>query len=311
MPLSRRTLLKMAASGLVASAASLINAAPGTPYAEQARLIRRIRDVIGDRAIGLDLRQVDPVTAESYFDIKINADQLYPVASCFKTWLALYYFWHTPRNEWRFDADSDVYSVVVFSNNLRTGSMLYRVGERITVFGNAIEKFNDFLLFTVGMQNGLFRWSWEGNPIEEFRDVRFFPSLQDRYTEVRGIRYELDNLFTASDLADGYAYLLANQADFEHGEAIRNTLNLCSVDAPEYPSPIERAFQRDYIGKDGVLPDEDTGLGRVINDAGILHIGRSTYILSFLSAGEGEFTSIDILTQIAAAIEDYEAAVDV
>jgi hypothetical protein len=308
MQISRRTMLKLMAGGLAAGAVNLVGAAPGTPQPELARLINGVRSAVGNREIGLDLRQVDPDSGEAYFRLEINADKLYPVASCFKTWLALYYLWHTPRNEWRFDADSDIYSVVVYSNNLRTGSIIYRVGERIEVFGNPMEKFNDFLLFTVGMENGLFRWSWEGNPIEEFRDVRFFPSLQDRYSEVRGIRYELDNLFTAKDLADGYAFLLASQHDPEHGEAVRTTLNLCDIEVPEFPSPIERAFGRHYTGKDGVLPTEDTGMGRVLNDAGILHIGRNTYILSFLSAGEGEYVSVEILKQIAVYLQDYEAS---
>lgn len=307
MSISRRTLLKMMAGGaLTATAPAIVRAAQGTPARPLARLDRRIRAAVTDREIGVALRQVDPATGQSHFEIAINADRLYPVASCFKTWLALYYFWQTPRAEWRFDTESDVYDIVVYSNNLLTGSILYRVGERIDVFGNAIEKFNDFLIFDVGMENGLYRWNWEDNAVEELIDPRFHPSLDDRYTEVRGVHYEMDNLFTANDLAGGYSFLLTNQGDPVNGEAIRHTLNLCAIGVPEYPSPIERSFEQPYTGKDGILPADETGLGRVVNDAGILRIGRSTYILSYLCAGEGEYASIEVLKEIAAALRAFE-----
>jgi hypothetical protein len=307
MHISRRTMLKLLiGSALVSQTPHQLLAAPGTPSSALGILRRKIERAVGNLEIGVDLRQVDPNTGESFFHIQVNEARLYPVASCFKTWLALYYFWNTPRAEWRFDEESDVYSVVVYSNNARTGSLIYRTGERINVFGNAIEKFNDFLLFQVGLQNGLYRWSWEENPVEELKDVRFYPSLADRYTSVHGIRYEMDNLFTVTDLADGYAYLLNNQFDHTYGEPIRTTLNLCSIEIPAYPSPIERSFGRSYTGKDGVLPAEPDGLGRVLNDAGIIQIGQSTYILSFLCAGEGEYTGLEVLRQIAVALEEYE-----
>ena len=307
MRISRRTMLKlMVGSTLAASTPQMLRAAPGTPSSALGILRGRIERAVGNLEIGVDLRQVDPDTGERFFQIQVNAERLYPVASCFKTWLALYYFWQTPHADWQFGEGSDVYSVVVYSNNARTGSLIYQVGERINVFGNAVEKFNDFLLFQVGMQNGLYRWSWEGNPIEEFRDIRFYPSLSERHTDIHGIRYELDNLCTVTDLADGYAFMLANQFDNTHGEAIRTTLNLCSIEVPAYPSPIERSFAREYTGKDGVLPAEPEGLGRVLNDAGIIRVGRGTYILAFLCAGEGEYTGLEVMRQIATALEEFE-----
>lgn len=305
MRLSRRTLLKvLLCCGAVALPSYRISAAPGAPAPAISALAADIADIIGRREVGFDLRQVDPTSGDSYFRVQVNADELYPVASCFKTWVALYYFWNTPQTNWLFEPGSPVHSVVVFSNNTLTGTLLAEVGTQINVYGNAIEKFNDFLIFTVGMQNGLYRWNWGGNPLEGLIDRRFAPTQDARYVDVSGTRYVMDNLFTAADLSNGYAFLLRERAN---AAAVDATLSLCGIPATDYVAPIERAFGRSYTGKDGVLPADLSAVGRVINDAGIIEVGSGTYILSMLCAGEGEFECIMILRQIAERIAEYEA----
>lgn len=306
MAVSRRTFLKLlGGAALAGGGSSLAWAAPGRPSPRITDLRNTLTDLIGDLAIGLDLRQIDPDSGDEYLRVQINADQLYPVASCFKTWLALYYLWYTPEDQQTYAEGSPVYSTVVFSNNTRTGTLIEQVGARINRYGNALEKFNDFLLFDVGLRNGLYRWSWEGNPVQDLVDTRFTPSLINRHITLNDERFLMDNLTTAADLADGYAFLL-NPPDATYQQAAARTLELCAIPAAAFPSPIERAFEDAYIGKDGVLPADRSIIGRVINDAGIITVGDSTYILSFLCAGEGEWVGINILREVAAILRDFE-----
>jgi len=306
MSLSRRTLLKWLAGAAISSSTSIAWAAPGRPSPRLNNLRNALTEAIGDLAIGLDLRQINPETGDEYLRIQINADQLYPVASCFKTWLALYYLWYTPEADWRYGEGAPVHSTIVYSNNTRTGELIDQVGARINRYGNALEKFNDFLLFDMGLRHGLYRWGWEGTPVEDLVDRRFTPSLINRHITIGDERYLMDNLSTAADLADGYAFLL-HPPDAVYQQAANITLGLCSISAPEFPAPIERAFERDYTGKDGVLPADRSVIGRVINDAGVITVGQSTYIIGYLCAGEGEWVGMNVLREIARILEDYEA----
>jgi hypothetical protein len=309
--LSRRKFLTLLGNGAAWSAASrLARAAPGLdPRAAQLRA--DLLAVLEGREIGFDLRRIDPDGFE-YFRVQHNADELYPVASCFKAFLGLYYFWNTPRAEWRTELGSTLHSVVVYSNNTLTGTLLEDISARLDIYGNAIEKFNDFLLYRLGLRNGLFAWNWEGTITENLIDNRFAPS-DERYVEIRGLRYAMDNLITAREMADGYAFLIrpftliGMDSAPQAAAAAAAALDLLAIPAGEYQSPIERVFADGYTGKDGVLPADQSAVGRVINDAGIVPVGDGLYIVSYLCAGEGEFLGLELLRQIAALLEAYEA----
>lgn len=323
MTISRRTLLKSAGAGLVL--ALLPRVAPPLAHAQtppQVRLVDAINRAIGNRMIGFDLRRIDEEGVEQ-FRVQVNADRLYPVASCFKAFTVLYYCWYMPYLLWSSpDEESLLYRVAVSSSNIGTTSLLYEVAPRVPnlVPGrNAIEKFNDFLVYTLGLPNGIYRWSFGVDTGEESgtlstpppvdTDRRFEPSLT-RYVEVRGERYLMDNLFTAADLADGYALMLLPDSfpDVDRAAtAIDVTLDLLSIPFEDYESPFERVFERSYVGKDGVLPAADSPVGRVINDAGIVQFGEGRYVIAFLCL-EGEFAALEVLGEIRAAIEAYEAA---
>lgn len=311
LKLNRRTFLSLCGIGAASLfTPQIIHAAPRSPAPALTRLRERIAAVIGSREIGLDLRRINPETNAEFFRISINAEKLYPVASCFKMFLVLYYFWHTPRPDWQYQENSPIYRVAVFSDNIMTAVVLDEVGGRIDIFGNAIQKFNDFLIYTLGIPNGLYRWNWEETVTEGLVDWRFAPS-EERYVIAHGTRYRMDNLFTAADLANGYAMLLdpARFTDYDQAdEAIAQTLALLSIPAANYQSPIERVFPGGYTGKDGVLRADESAIGRVINDAGIVQVGGATYILSFMCAGEGEWVGLEVLRQIAQAIDEYEGA---
>lgn len=323
MALSRRAFLRWVAAGAASGLAfSLLPDAVAQSPAAQ-RLADAISRAIGSRAIGFDLRRIDDEGYEQ-FRVQVNADQLYPVASCFKTFAVLYYCWYMPYLMWSSpDAESLLYRVAVSSSNLGTTTLLYQVAPRVPVLvpgRNAIETFNDFLIYTMRFQNGIYRWSFGVDGGDESdslttpppvdTDRRFEPSL-GRYVEVRGERVLMDNLFTAADLANGYAMMLAPDSfpDVDRAAtAIDVTLDLHSIPFEGYESPFERAFERDYTGKDGVLPASDSPAGRVINDAGIVQFGAGRYVIAFLCL-EGEFAALEVLGEIRAAIEAYEAVV--
>jgi hypothetical protein len=308
---SRRTALKMLATGaasvLLPGAAGAVSTLP--PVDE---LRRNLSNVIGGLEIGLDLRRINERDGSEIFRIQINADKLYPVASCFKIFVVMYYLWHTPREQWRIDEYSAAYRVAVYSANGLTGTLMDEIDRRITYYGNAVQKYNDFLLFTLELEHGIYSWNWEGSPTDGFSDDRFEASSA-RSVHVRGLRYLIDNVTTAADLADGYMLLLQpdpfpNADDPDHAaEVVATTLDLFSIPAGGYQSPFERVFPNGYTGKDGVLPHSMSPLGRVINDAGIVRTDGGTYVISFLCAGEGEYVALQVLRQVAAMLDAFDS----
>jgi hypothetical protein len=274
-------------------------------------LVMAIREyletVIGGLSMALDFRTINRRQDEE-FRIQINAFGLMPVASCFKAFLVLYYFLNTPPDAWEAGENTSVYSTAVYSNNVQTGVLLDEVGQRITGQQNAIEKFNNFLHTTIGLTSGLYTWDWPENPLVGVSDSRFAPS-NTHAVIVDGLAYQVDNAFTAADLARGYDFLTRGE-HFTHvpelRDAIQATRALLSISAADYQSPIERVYPSGYTGKDGILPGSDIAVGRVVNDAGVISIEDRSYILAFMSAGESESTVIDVLREVVNQIAVYE-----
>lgn len=304
--MNRRAFLKSLAL-LALLPTPVLRADPALPSQRVRRLQERIQAAIGSLAIGFELRQIDPADGYTFFTIQVRADRLYPVASCFKFWLVLYYLMHTPPDEWQLSEDSPAYRAAVFSNNILTARLLADVGERIPFYGNPIEKFNDFLIYIIGMENGLHSWNYPNTATAELVDSRFEPS-ETRVVRINEAVYRMDNIITAADLATGYAALYTNPfTDFAWaGEAITAARGLFAIPATSFQSPIERAFGQGYMGKDGALRERDSAIGVVTNDAGVLTTQDGTYIIAFLAAGVGEYVSVEILREIAAALRDYE-----
>lgn len=274
-----------------------------------ARIHQNLNDLFDGLNMALDFRCID--TAADYtenFRIQIRADQLYPVASCFKAFAVLYYFMNTPPDEWIYDEYSVVYQMAVLSDNAATGLLLDNVARRLSGPENAIEKFNDFLRLTVGLSSGLHTWNWEGTPTAGLSDPRYAPS-RERLVWVNDTAFQVDNVFTAADLARGHDFITRGEfftRSDEFREAVRMTKALLSIPLEKYESPIERVFEPGYTGKDGILPAADVATGRVINDAGALHVGNHIYIVAFMSAGESETTAINVLGEVINQINIYE-----
>ncbi|PJF29523.1 MAG: hypothetical protein CUN52_07955 [Phototrophicales bacterium] len=302
--LTRRQMLMM----LVGTPAALIPKKGFIPPNPEriAQLQARINSLFMGENIGFDLRGWDNITQTEIFRIAVNGDAYYPVASSFKTLVVLYYFWYTPRELWRDDPESDAYRVAVFSNNLLTGTLLQNTAQYVGGFGNAIQKFNIFLTYTLKLDSGIFSWDWQGSPTMGQRDLYYEPTEQ-RSVIYNGQRYDITNLFSPRDLSQTYLYLLKPTSFPQYPqayEALLRTRALFSIPASGYQSPIERAFGR-YTGKDGVIPTEDARFGRVTNDAGIVRPLLNEYVISIMYA-QGEFRLVAFLRQIRRYLIEYE-----
>jgi len=307
MKFSRRTFLKLM-GGTSLAFPMMAYAAPDSPPAKFRRLEERVSTLLAGENIGFDLRAVSFDDGYEFFRITKNAYTLYPVASCFKALAVLYYLWYTPRELWQLTDDSPVFRVAVYSNNPLTGNLLQETAQYAWHSGNAIEKFNNFVSEVLRIPAGIYRWNWAGSPTGETTDERFASSLETRYVEQAGVRHEMDNLYTPNNLAEFYLRLLQRgRFDAVHPqaqEAVDTTRWLLSLQADEYQSFIERVWG-EYIGKDGVIPAEDSPVGRVTNDAGIVQVGSSTYIISAMYT-DGEFRFLELLRGVFDALREYE-----
>ncbi len=271
-----------------------------------------LEQVFAGLNMALDFRGIDSKQDE-VFRIQINAEQLMPVASCFKAFVVPYYLSNTPRDEWETGPNSLLYSMAVHSNNEATGIVLENVAQRVRGQSNAIVKFNDYLRY-IGIRNGLHTWNWEGSPTVGMTDPRFAPSaINGRVVRAHGQYFQVDNVFTAADLARGHDFITRGEFFTPHEqlrEIFHQTKELLSIpsSATGYQSPIERVFPPGYTGKDGILPADDIATGRVVDDAGVLSVGDMRYIVSFMSAGESESTVLDILRQVMGEIDVYQQA---
>lgn len=309
MRLSRRDFLRGAGAGALTWWAR-----PAWITAVDA-LQREIVNQVEGRNIGVDVARLvrDGDEVRELFRVGVNQDALRPTASCFKAWALMYYYAFTPPEVWNDDPDTDPYNVVVNSHNVATGRLIRDVGTYQT-FGNHIEKFNDFILYGMRMQHGIASWNWDGNPLVGMVDPRFAAG-GERVVRSRGETHEIGNVTTAADTLNGYRELfrrtVATGADAYGGDPTRRrlgalrTMRLLSLpsELESYEAPIERVVGRGaYIGKDGVLPAGSTSAGRVVNDAGFIPMERGLYALAFFSVAESEFSAIEILRRIVAAM---------
>lgn len=311
--LSRRQFLQRSlALPLVGAFSRVALAQPDAELPIAGRIRQNLEDIIGDLSIGVDFRCINASPRADYeeeFRVGVRSDWLYPVASCFKAFAALWYFINTPQDEWENDEFSIVYQMVVSSDNFATGVLLDDVGSRISGPDNAIVKFNDFLRLDIGLVGGLHTWNWEGTPTAGINDLRYAPS-SERSVWVRDVPYQVDNVFRPADLARGHDYITRGefftQSD-ELREAMRATKALLSIPMENAQSPIERVWSDGYSGKDGILPAQDVPTGRVVNDAGTIIVGDHIYIIAFMSAGESESTAVNVLGEVLGQIEIYES----
>lgn len=325
---SRRRFLKLAGAALLAGASPLralqVDQPPDNPRDEDfdwytdSPLVQSMQlaleEMIGGLKMCLDFRCFNQ-RQDELFRIQVNAYDLFPVASSFKSMAALYYFLTVPQEEWEADSFSPLYRMVVYSDNVATGTILANVAQRVPGSENPIEKFNNFLLRNVGCLNGLHTWNWPNSPTVGFTDPRYAPSAVNGRVVWKGDNYyQVDNVFNAVDISRSYDFMVRGE-HFSQRErfkqAVRATKDLLSIPSDNgYRSPIERVYPEGYMGKDGILPSADLDIGRVVNDAGAITIGNHTYLIVFMSAGESESTAITVLGEVINQMNIYEEASD-
>lgn len=309
MHLKRRHFLHLL--GTLTAAYPLAQVAAQTDWDRERPIVATMRQTLEQAFAGkdmaLDLRCIND-QQDLEFTIEIRPFEFFPVASCFKAFVAYYYFFSTPESEWEAGEGTNVYRMIVFSDNVATGAVLADTADRVLTSGNPIEKFNDFLFERVGIYSGLHTWDWTGSRTIGFRDPRYEPSGV-RLVTYNDEVYSVDNVFTAAALAHGFDVLLRGQvfAKWERMQrAVQATYDLLSIPAANYRSPIERIFTQGYTGKDGVLPATDLPVGRVINDAGVVSYEGRRYIIAYLSMGEGDLAADDALEVVRQQIERYQ-----
>lgn len=280
------------------------------PNAAALHIQRNLQDLLRPWDMALDFRGLDPDHNEQ-FRIQIRADELFPVASCFKAFVALYYYLNTPQEDWNDSPTTPLFRMVVNSDNGATGVMLANVAQRVAGPGNPIEKFNNFLQSVLGIPNGLHTWNWPGSPTVDFSDPRFMPSANTgRMVYLKTGAHFVDNVMTPADLVRGHDVITRGEYFAQNAglkAALQATKALLAIPSTvDYRSPIERAYPEGYVGKDGILPASDVPTGRVIADAGAIQTTTHTYLLAFTSAGESESLAIDILRQVTEQIAVYE-----
>lgn len=314
MRLSRRQFLRGSAAGWLATTL------PYTPHRQidaAVRLLSQIEDAVGGRNIGVDVARFaqEGETIREVYRVGLNQNALRPSASCFKTWLPLYYYTFTPRLAWDDDPGSLVYNVTVNSSNVDTGRLMLEVGERQS-FGNPLEKYNDFLLYGMELEHGISSWNWPGNPLVGLMDDRF-SSGGERVVRAGGDVHFIANVTTAADTLNGYRELyrqtIATSDDYAPSPDRRpgalRALRLLSLPGDtDYSSPLERVVGRGaYIGKDGILPESAISTGRVVNDAGLIALDDGMLGIAFFAVRESEYSALIILEAIVKAMLASEA----
>ena len=245
--------------------------------------------------------------------IEIRQDRLYPVASSFKAAVVLYYFLNTPEAEWDAEQGSAMYSMAVFSNNARTGTVLGDVAQRLGV-KNPIAAFNDFATSPdlLGWTHGLYSWSFD-----EFPWMPTNGYVDDRYNPTRWDASNMANFglnfSTASEIATVFRLLATGEthprweSDPHFRASILASRSLLAIPAIDYLSSLEKAITySDHYSKDGTLRPVDIGTN-VRNDAGVWPMqDGGAYLISFMSARETDDSVALVLAQVAEAIRMYE-----
>lgn len=295
MSLSRRNMLSLILASPFQRAA--LSGSP-LPVGQVQQMRRSVAELLDGRHIALELRALDGKRDE-LFRVQFNADMLLPVASCFKAFVVPWYYLTVPREDWNDGPDSALWDMAVHSNNYYTAVVLDRVAGLAPGEGNAIEKFNDFLL-SIGMKNGIYLWRI--GPTRDNRDMRFKPSrATGRMVRLGDRQIPIFNTFSAGDLATGYDFIARGERSSSRpgiGAALQRTRELLAIPEKGVRSPIERAYRPGYIGKQGSIPPQDIPTGYVFNDAGLIRIGDLQYILAFMSVSEFETRALAALRAI-------------
>lgn len=232
---------------------------------------------------------------ELVYRIRYNDQEQYAIASTFKTFAAYYYFMNTPQDEWEYDYAENAYSMVIYSNNTKTGNLLAEVATRIDTDRNRIEKFNDFMNETFGLSpiSGIYSWGFGAMSAPFDSDERYAPGSRNPngYVIVRGARVPVINRYTAADTALATEYIAniphmpdATPQMLAAAAAIRY---LMSVNDPLYPTTFDKISHN--LGtwrKYGYLGPDEIGTAALTETIVIPLLDGGHMVIAMLSTGE-------------------------
>jgi len=249
---------------------------------------------MNDKEIGLVASRWSN-TGEMLYRIRYNDEEVYPIASTFKALAAYYYFMNTPEDEWDYELGTNIYSMVIYSNNSKTGNLLYHVAQGIPGDRNPIEKFNDFThkTFDLSENSGIYAWSKGALEGSIASDKRYapYPESPNGFVELHGQRYITVNRFTAADLAKA-TEMIANlpfdpDADPKMLKAAMATRSLMTIKEPLYPTHFDSiAHILNSWRKYGYLDVSELGTVSLSETVVIPTVDGGHIVLAMLSAGE-------------------------
>lgn len=232
---------------------------------------------------------------EMLYRIRYNDQEQYAIASTFKTFAAYYYFMNTPQDEWEYEYAQNAYSMVVYSNNTKTGNVLADVATRIPGDRNRIEKFNDWMNATFGLSeaSGIYSWGFGAMSVPFDSDARYAPGPFNPagYVDVRGVKVPVINRYTAADTALATEYIAniphmpdATPQMLAAAEAVRY---LMSINDPLYPTTFDKISHN--LGtwrKYGYLGPEEIGTAALTETIVVPLIDGGHIVIAMLSTGE-------------------------
>ena len=255
------------------------------------------------RPIGMILHNL----TENQLLVAVQTEQLMPVASAFKAGVLMYFIhqvdpavWNSvPVEYWLAQDDDelpeeyraawrehayilrDLNQMIMISDNPATGRVLGYVA-RLQGSDQPLMLFNDWSHNVVGVSQLSALSSWN-HGVPGDMDV-----VDQRYTgRVTNIRYNLvpyENLMTPRDLGLYYVWMLKIM-DADQQQVCRQVLSLIANDRRGNLEKL--AFNNGGISysKNGALSADESGVGTVITDAGLIELEDGhLYLVAFLSA---------------------------
>lgn len=205
-----------------------------------------LNDTLSNKEIGLVASRWLP-DGRLLYRLRYNDNEVYAIASAFKAFVAYYVLYNTPPDEWQTHPDSDLYNMVVYSDNSRTARLLLDMMEQRGL-SNAIIAFNDFMLehFGLSPQSGLYAWDYGDLDSLNMIDERYRPrsGAPDGMVEAHGALFGVNNRYTAGDAAlalERIAHLPLDPSATEREQAAADlTLHLMAEKSVLHPTFFDR-----------------------------------------------------------------------
>jgi hypothetical protein len=289
---------------------------------ERETLIQTLRDMIGNRRLGVTIIPLDHPQEE----IGINQDAQVPSASSWKGGGMIYFFENVSPDVWRsvpirywnlrnvlrvppeyrqawlkyHEILRWVYVMTVFSGNHEAANVLHYVYQNGTssMGANPIIAFNNWAIQHVGMSAESGQYSWQYGKLDN-------PGITDPRLAKRRIIYNGEDLFysstfSARDLALFYYHLATVGKARGYYDAVVELLSIRTSIVSKIEGQVVDYPEIQTATKDGYFsPTSDNSLGHdVNNDAGLLIFpDEKTYVVAFTA-----FDAVDIESDVVGVV---------